>query len=141
VPSAVGGLLLCNLFGDCVVDVTPKVNAPGPPKLIRREKLFDLPCVLELLLDVVDSDQRLRFPTPSLSLLLLFDRLCVLLGRRFDSGEVTGFEKFAVVLEALVGICAFCGAASGREVDRPGPKEPLRCRVRVEEDEDGELFV
>jgi hypothetical protein len=73
-PSAVGGLLFCNLFGDCVV-AAPNVNAPAPPKLMRREKLLDLPCAADPLLEVVDSDQRLRFPTPSLTPAILLDRL------------------------------------------------------------------
>lgn len=41
-----------------------------------REELFDLTCVVEPLLEVVDCDQRFRFPTPSLRLPRLSDRLC-----------------------------------------------------------------
>ncbi len=100
--SAVGGLVLCNLFGDCAVEA-PKVKAPGPPKLIRLEKLFDLAFAVDPLLEVVDCDQRLRFPMPSLTPLRLFDRLCEALGRRLDSEDVTGFEKFAVPFESCVG--------------------------------------
>jgi hypothetical protein len=74
-PSSAVTLEFCDLFGDWVFEV-PKVNAPEPPKLIRREKLFDLVCAVDPLLDVVDCDQRFRFPIPSRTPLKLFDRLC-----------------------------------------------------------------
>jgi hypothetical protein len=77
----------------------PKVKAEGPPKLIRLEKLLLLVCAVEPLLDVVDCDQRLRFPTPSLTPTMLFGRLCVALGRRRDSGELTNLEEFEMVPE------------------------------------------
>jgi hypothetical protein len=118
--SAVGCLDLCNLFGDCAVEA-PKVNVPEPPKLIRLEKLFDLAFAVELLLEVVDCDQRLRFPMPSLTPLTLFDRLCEALGRRPCSWDVTALEELATPSEPYVGICESGGEASVREVDRAGP--------------------
>lgn len=73
--SPAGDLGFCDLFGVCVFEL-PKVKALAPPRLIRREKLFDLVCGVDPLLDVVDCDQRLRFPMPSCTPLKLFERLC-----------------------------------------------------------------
>src|SRR4051812_11152096 len=74
-PSVAVVLALCGLLGDGV-GAMPKVKAPEPPKLIRRERLFDRLWAVEPLLDVVDCDQRLRFPMPSRTPLKLLDRRC-----------------------------------------------------------------
>jgi hypothetical protein len=76
--SATEGLPLFDLLGDCEEGAV-KVNVPEPPKLIRREKLSDLVCDADPLLEVVDCDQRFKFPTPSLTPFTLLDRLCVVL--------------------------------------------------------------
>lgn len=102
----------------------PGLNELAEPKLILLEKLLDLVCAVEPLLDVVDSDHRLRFPTPSLTLSMLFDRLCESTGRRRVSGDVeTDFEKFDVLFTTFVLIC---GAPGGREIDPSGPIGPIR---------------
>lgn len=77
-----------------------------------RDELFDLACAVEPLLEVVDCDQRFRFPTPSLILPRLSDRLCEAIWRLRPSGDVgAGSGKFAVFFPfALTG---------GREFDRP----------------------
>lgn len=79
-----------------------------------REELFDLACAVEPLLDVVDWDQRFRFPTPSLTLPRLSDRLCEAIWRLRASGDVGASSgKFAIFFPfALTG---------GREFDRPWP--------------------
>lgn len=76
--SATEGLPLFGLLGDCEEEAV-KVNAPEPPKLIRREKLSDLVCDADPLLEVVDCDQRFKFPMPSRTPFTLLDRLCVVL--------------------------------------------------------------
>jgi|HubBroStandDraft_4_1064222.scaffolds.fasta_scaffold1339688_1 hypothetical protein len=115
-------------------------NGPGPPKLIRRERLLDLPCAADPLLEVVDCDHRLRFPTPSLTPLTLFDGLCVL-GGRLDSGGVTGLEKFATPFCVFEDIWAARDKVEGRGSDRLGPTEAALWTVTVEEDkEEEEVF-
>jgi hypothetical protein len=110
----------------------PKLKEPGFPKLILRDRLFDLLCATEPLLDVVDCDQRLRLPTPSFRPPMLLDRRCEALGRRRDSGDVdTGFEKFAGLLETFV---LACGAAGSRDNDRPGPIELLLSTLPFEDE-------
>jgi hypothetical protein len=63
--STEDGVLCEILGGDCGDAELPKVNAPETPRLMRRVKLLDLLCGEEVLLEVVDCDHRLRFPTPS----------------------------------------------------------------------------
>lgn len=77
-----------------------------------REELFDLACAVEPLLEVVDCDQRFRFPTPSLALPRLSDRLCEAIWRRRASGDMGASSGKCVVFFpfALTG---------GREFDRP----------------------
>jgi hypothetical protein len=76
--SAAEGLVLFDVVGDCDEEAV-NVNAPEPPKLIRLEKLSDCVCDADPLLEVVDCDQRFKFPIPSLTPLTLLDRLCVIL--------------------------------------------------------------
>lgn len=76
--SVTEGLPLFNLLGDCDEEAV-KVNVPEPPKLIRREKLSDLVCDADPLLEVVECDQRFKFPMPSLTPFTLLERLCVVL--------------------------------------------------------------
>lgn len=76
--SVTEGLSLFDLLGDCEEEAV-KVNVPEPSKLICREKLSDLVCDVDPLLEVVDCDQRFKFPMPSLTPFTLLDRLCVVL--------------------------------------------------------------
>jgi hypothetical protein len=108
---------------------------------MRREKLFDLVWAVDPRLEVVDWDQRLRLPMPSRTPLKLFDRLCEALCRLRDSGEITGFEKFAAAVETWVGAWESCGAGGGLGVDRPGPIEAARGTLRMEEDGVEELLM
>jgi hypothetical protein len=132
-------LSLCDRFEDAVFEL-PKCDPPEPPMLNRREKLSDFLWAVDPLLDVVDWDQRLRFPTPSLTPLKLLVRLYEVLERLLDSVDVTGFEKFDVPSETWFRILSSCGTASGRGVGRLGPIEAARWTVTIEE-EGEELFL
>ncbi len=136
--SAAVGLDLFDLLGDCEEEAV-KVNGPETPKLMRLEKLSDLVCVVDPLLEVVDCDQRFKFPMPSLTPFTLLDRLCVVLCRRLGSRDFTGFEKFAVPFEPFVEVCMSCSEASGRGTDRLGPIDAARWTVTIEEE--GEELV
>lgn len=76
------------------------------------EELFDLTCAVEPLLEVVDCDQRFRFPTPSLTLPRLSDRLCEVIWRLRASGDIGARSvKFAVFFPFVL--------TGGLEFDRP----------------------
>lgn len=136
--SPTDGLDFWSLF---VVGIAgaPKVKAPGPPKLIRLEKLLLLVCAADPLLEVVDCDQRLRFPTPSRTPLTLFERLCDALGRRRDSGELTSLEKFEVVFETYAESVLGGAADADRVFEVLGPIDSDLCIVAIDDDE--ELLV